>query len=29
MQPFLSNDDYVPIGDSYKEQFLAYIDNVK
>ena len=26
---FLSNDDYVPIGDSYKEQFLAYIDNVK
>ena len=26
---FLSNDDYVPIGDSYKDQFLAYIDNVK
>ncbi len=26
---FLSNDDYVPIGDSYKEQFQSYIDSVK
>ena len=24
---FLSNDDYVPIGENYKEQFLNYINN--
>ena len=24
---FLSNEDYVPIGDNYKEQFLNYINN--
>ena len=24
---YLSNDDYVPIGDNYKEQFLNYINN--
>ena len=26
---FLSNDDYVPIGDSYKEQFIGYMESVK
>ena len=26
---FLSNDDYVPIGDNYKEQFLNYINNAQ
>ena len=26
---FLSNDDYVPIGESYKEQFLGYMESVK
>lgn len=26
---FLSNDDYVPIGESYKEQFLNYMESVK
>ncbi|MBR5808350.1 MAG: response regulator transcription factor [Alistipes sp.] len=26
---FLSNDDYVPIGDSYKEQFLGYMEGAK
>jgi two-component system LytT family response regulator len=26
---FLSNDDYVPIGDNYKEQFLSYINSVQ
>lgn len=24
---FLSNDDYVPIGDNYKEQFMSYVEN--
>ena len=24
---FLSNDDYVPIGDNYKEQFINYINS--
>ena len=26
---YLSNDDYVPIGESYKEQFLNYINEVQ
>ena len=26
---FLSNDDYVPIGENYKEQFLNYINNAQ
>jgi two-component system LytT family response regulator len=26
---FLSNDDYVPIGENYKEQFLRYIDGAQ
>ena len=26
---FLTNDDYVPIGDSYKEQFIGRIESVK
>ena len=26
---FLSNDDYVPIGENYKEQFLRYIDTTQ
>ena len=26
---FLSNDDYVPIGENYKEQFTAYMNNVQ
>ena len=26
---FLSNDDYVPIGDSYKEQFQSYMESKK
>ncbi len=26
---FLSNDDYVPIGESYKEQFLSYMEGMK
>ncbi len=26
---FLSNDDYVPIGENYKEQFLSYIDSTQ
>ena len=26
---FLSNDDYVPIGESYKEQFVNYINNAQ
>ena len=26
---FLSNDDYVPIGENYKEQFLNYVNNAQ
>ena len=26
---FLSNDDYVPIGENYKEQFTAYMNSVQ
>ncbi len=26
---FLSNDDYVPIGENYKEQFLNYVNNTQ
>ena len=26
---FLTNDDYVPIGDSYKEQFIGRVESVK
>ena len=26
---FLTNDDYVPIGDSYKEQFISRVESVK
>ena len=26
---FLTNEDYVPIGDSYKEQFIGYMESVK
>jgi two-component system LytT family response regulator len=26
---FLSNDDYVPIGDNYKEQFMNHVNNTQ